>query len=78
MPDDTARVARAAVHRGNPCLILRDRLGTVFTDADVADLCPERGQPAPAPWRLARVTLLPFREGLGDRQAAEAVRARIN
>jgi transposase len=78
VPDDTARVARAAFRRGNPCLILRDRLGTLFMDADFADLYPKRGQPAYAPWRLALVTLLQFREGLSDRQAAEAVRARID
>jgi transposase len=78
VPDDTARVARAAFRRGNPCLLLRDRLGAVFDDADFADLYPKRGQPAYAPWRLALVTLLQFREGLSDRQAAEAVRARID
>src|SRR5215204_1739698 len=43
-----------------------------------ADLYPRRGQPAYTPWRLALVTLLQFREGLSDRQAAEAVRARID
>ena len=78
VPDDTARVARAAFRRGNPCLLLRDQLGTVFNNAGFADLYPKRGQPAYAPWRLALVTLLQFREGLSDRQAAEAVRARID
>ena len=39
---------------------------------------PRLGQPAYAPWHLALVTLLQFREGLSDRQAAEAVRARID
>jgi transposase len=78
VPDDTARVARAAFRARNPYLILRDRLGTMFTDANFADLYPKRGQPAYAPWRLALVTLLQFREGLSDRQAAEAVRARID
>jgi transposase len=77
VPDDTARIARAAFRRGNPYLLLRERLGAVFDDADFADLYPRRGQPAYAPWRLAVVTLLQFREGLSDRQAAEAVRARI-
>ncbi len=78
VPDDTARVARAAFRRGNLCLLLRDQLGVVFDDAGFADLYPKRGQPAYAPWRLALVTLLQFREGLSDRQAAEAVRARID
>ena len=78
VPDDTARVARAAFPRGNPYVLLRDRLGAVLDDLGFADLYPERGQPAYTPWRLALVTLLLFREGLSDRRAAEAVRARID
>src|SRR3954452_6176479 len=78
VPEDTARVAQTAFRRGNPYLLLRTRLGTIFADAEFADLFPTRGQPAYAPWRLALVTLLQFREGLSDRQAAEAVRARID
>ena len=38
VPDDTARIARAAFRRGNPYVLLRDRLGGVFADADFADL----------------------------------------
>ena len=67
VPDDTTRVARAASRRGSPCLLLRDQLGAVFDDAGFADLYPKRGQPVYAPWRLALVTLLQFREGLSDR-----------
>src|SRR5215204_6024281 len=77
VPDDTARIARAAFPRGNPSLLLRDRLGPVFDDAGFADLYPRRGQPGYTPWRLSLVTLLQFREGLSDRQAAEAVRVRV-
>ena len=40
VPDDTARVARAAFPRGNPYLLLRERLGAVFRDGDFADLYP--------------------------------------
>src|SRR5215218_4540027 len=78
VPEDTARVAQTAFRGGNPYLLLRTRLGTILADATFADLYPTRGQPAYAPWRLALVTLLQFREGLSDRQAAEAVRARID
>ena len=78
VPDDTARIARAAFRRGNPYVLLRDKLGSVFADADFADLYPKLGQPAYAPWRLALVTLMQFREGLSDRQAADAVRGRID
>src|SRR3954464_3556742 len=78
VPEATARVARAAFRKGNPLLKLRDELGAIFADADFADLFPERGRPGLAPWRLALVTLLQFREDLSDRRAAEAVRARID
>ena len=78
VPDDTVRIARAAFRRGNPYMLLRDKLGAVFADADFADLYPKLGQPVYAPWRLALVTLMQFREGLSDRQAADAVRGRID
>jgi transposase len=72
------RVARAAFPQGNAYLTLRDTLGTVFADEDFAPLFPPCGQPGLSPWRLALVTLMQFRENLADRQAAEAVRARID
>jgi transposase len=78
VPEDTARVARAAFPKGNPYLTLRDQLGTIFQDEDFAALFPVCGQPGLPPWRLALATILQFRETLADRQAAEAVRARID
>ena len=78
VPEDTTRIAQAAFRRGNPYMLLRDRLGALFADADFADLYSTLGQPAYAPWRLALVTLMQFREGLSDRRAAEAVRRRID
>jgi transposase len=47
-------------------------------DACFAPLFARRGRPAEAPWRLALVTVMQLAEGLSDRQAAEAVRARID
>ena len=78
VPEDTARVARAAFPKGNPYMHMRDVLGTIYADEDFAELFEVRGRPAIAPWRLALVTLMQFSEGLSDRQAAEAVRARID
>src|SRR5438132_10599192 len=78
VPEETARVARAAFPKGNPYLLLRDTLGTIFQDDDFTALFPLVGQPGLPPWRLALVTILQFRENLADRQAAEAVRARID
>src|SRR5262245_341414 len=78
VPQQTVRVARTAFPKGNPYLTLHDQLGTIFHDEDFADLYPHKGQPALAPWRLALVTVMQFRDNLADRQAAEAVRARID
>jgi transposase len=78
VPEQTARVAHAAFPKGHPYLTLRDHLGTIFQDEDFATLFPAWGYPGLPPWRLALVTLMQFRENLADRQAAEAVRARID
>ena len=78
VPELTAAVARAAFPRGHRYLTMRDTLGTLFTDQDFVDLFSSRGQPAYPPWRLALVTVLQFAEGVSDRQAAEAVRARLD
>src|SRR5262245_12240968 len=78
VPDDTARMAHAAFPKGHPYLTFRDTLGTIFQDEDFAALFPAWGQPSLPPWRLALVTIMQFRETLADRQAAEAVRARID
>jgi transposase len=71
-------VARAAFPKGHPSLILRDTLGTIFQDDSFTDLSAHDGQPGIAPWRLALVTMMQCRETRADRQAAEAVRARID
>jgi len=78
VPEDTARVARAAFPKGNVYLRMHDELGRLYADRDFASLFPTRGQPALAPAQLALVTLMQFAEGLSDRQAAEAVRGRID
>lgn len=78
VPEETTRVAHAAFPTGNLCLRLRDALGTIYDDALFADLFSPTGQPALAPWRLALVCVLQYVEDLSDRQAAEAVRARID
>jgi transposase len=77
-PQETARVARAAYPKGNVYMQMRDTLGSIYTDEDFAELFPKEGQPAEAPWRLALVTVMQFVENLSDRQAADAVRGRID
>ena len=78
IPVETERVARAAFPKGTLCLHIINALGSIFCDPQFASLFPRRGQPAEAPARLALVTLLQFVENLPDRQAADAVRGRID
>jgi transposase len=78
VPVETARIVRACFPHGTLVVELRDALGALYSDDDFADLFPVRGQPAAAPWRLALVTVLQFVEGLPDRQAADAVRSRLD
>src|SRR5215210_8836197 len=78
VPDLTQRVARAAFPKGNLYLKMRDEFGTFFQDHHFASLFGSSGPPAQSPWRLALVTIMQFGEGLSDRAAAEAVRARID
>src|SRR5712691_12244309 len=78
IPKETARVVRAVFPKGNIYIFLRDRLGTIYQDDLFADLYPERGRPAYSPWRLALVTVFQFMENLTDRQAADAIRSRLD
>ena len=60
VPEETARVAKAAFRRGNVFLSLRDELGAIFADTNFADLFPQARPAEPAARRLALVTLLRF------------------
>jgi len=72
VPDETARVARAAFPKGNVWLSLRNELGTIYCDELFADLYPRRGQPAGAPWRVALVLVMEFADGpVGPRAPAQ-------
>lgn len=78
IPEETVRVAQAACPKGTLAMRLRDELGAVYQDEQFTVLYPREGQPAYAPWRLAVVTVLQYTENLTDRQAANAVRERID
>lgn len=75
LPEDTARVARAAFPRGNPYLRACDALGPIYTNPQFADLFPQEGQPAVAPAQLALVTIFQFAEGLTETTRASTPRS---
>ncbi|WP_405850320.1 MULTISPECIES: transposase [unclassified Streptomyces] len=78
IPVETERVARAVCPDGTLAMRLRDEFADVFSGEAFVSLFPRRGRPAVPPGALALVTVLQFAEGLSDRQAATAVRMRID
>src|SRR6266536_4351978 len=78
VPTVTAQVAQSAFPKGCMAIRIRDALGALFEDAQFTELFAVRGRPAVSPARLALVSVLQFVEGLSDRQAADAVRGRID
>ena len=66
VPEDTARVARAAFPKGHAYLRLYDAPGPLYADRQFAALFPARGKPGLSPAQVALVTALQFAEGLSD------------
>ena len=81
-PDPQIAAAIAAKYPGKrprPLAVqVRDRLGEWLADEEFAAAFGIRGRPGWSPSRLALVTILQRAERLTDRQAAEAVRTRID
>jgi transposase len=79
IPLETERVALAIFKKGNIYVTIAQKLGQIYEDIEFQSLfCPNKGQSAISPARLALITIFQFLEGLTDRQTAEAVRARID
>ncbi|MFI1522683.1 transposase [Kitasatospora cineracea] len=74
----TAQIARASNPGGTTPMWVRDRLDGLWRDEDLAGWYPRDGRPGISPAQLATVGVLQFLLGLSDRQAAEAVRCRID
>ena len=78
VPADTARVAKRAFSKGALAIRVRDQLGAWYDDGGFAPAYGVRGAPGISPAQLAVVTVLQFAENLTDRQAADAVRGRLD
>ena len=81
-PSPEIVAAVAAMYRGKrerplPVMV-RDQLGEWLADEQFAGAYGVRGKPGWPPGRLALVTIFQMAENLTDRQAAEAVRTRID
>jgi len=78
MPIEMLPLGSALLAPDNPYRLVGERLYEENREADFADLYPDEGQPALSPVDLAFVTVFQYMEDLSDRQAAEAMRVRLD
>ena len=77
MPEELVRLAHL-VPVGSVYRLVGDVLYEQYTDTDYVDLYHAEGKPGLSPVLLSLVTAFQFLEKLPDRQAAEAVRVRVD
>ena len=78
VPAGTAKIAKRAFRKGSLAMRARDELGAWCQDEAFSVTYGTRGAPGISPAQLAMVTVLQFTEDLTDRQAADAVRGRLD
>jgi transposase len=78
MPAETAAVGEALLKEDSPYRLTGDKLFERLCDTDFADFYSAEGKPGISPVILAFVTVFQFLEKLPDRQAAEALRMRLD
>src|SRR6059036_1656136 len=78
VPASTAKIAKRAFRKGSLAIRARDELGAWCSDEAFSVTYGTRGAPGISPAQLAMVTVLQFTENLTDRQAADAVRGRLD
>src|SRR5262245_3190952 len=78
VPAETARVARRAFRGGSLAMRARDELGAWYADVDFAGAYGVRGGRGGCAAELGVLTWWQFACSLTDRQAADAVRGRLD
>lgn len=78
MPADTAQVGSKLLPVDSPYRLIGDQLFEQYRDEDFVDLYASEGKPAISPVMLNFVLVFQYLEKLSDRQAAEAVRVRLD
>ena len=78
IPAQTVAVVRAACPGGTRVTRVRDTLGPVFDDGEFVGWFAAEGRSAVPPGLLALVCVLQAMEDLTDRDAADAVRTRMD
>jgi transposase len=78
VPAETVKVTKRAFRKGALAVRARDELGAWCRDEAFCGVYGVRGAPGISPAQLAMVTVLQFTENLTGRQAADAVRGRLD
>lgn len=78
MPEETERVGKILLGDNDPYRLMGDRLFEKWKEEEFADLYSSEGKPGYSPVILAFVSVFQFMERLADRQAAQALRMRLD
>lgn len=78
MPAETAAVGKILLKENSPYRLIGDQLFDKIQEHEFADLYSSEGKPGISPIILAFVSVFQFMEKLPDRQAAEAMRMRMD
>ncbi len=78
LSQDIIQAAEAAFGKRNLYVMVGSAVNTLFTGIDLSYLYPQEGMPKELPYLLSLVTIFQFKEGIADRQAAEATRVRVD
>jgi transposase len=78
MPEGIGAWGREILAKESPYRLIGEQLYEQYREEDFADLYAVEGKPGLSPVDLGFVTVLQFLEDLSDRQAAEALRVRLD
>lgn len=78
MPKETYEIGAKILAPDSVYKLVGDELFNQFSEADFADLYPEEGKPGYSPVILGFVSIFQYLEKYPDRQAAEALRMRMD
>ena len=78
MPEATGRIGKLLLKENDPYRLIGDQLFERWEEEEFADLYSHEGKPGYSPVILAFVSVFQFMERLADRQAAQALRMRLD
>jgi transposase len=78
MPEEMKRIGQKLLKENDPYRLIGDELFAQLHEEEFADLYSAEGKPGISPVILAFVSVFQFMEKLGDRQAAQALRMRLD